>query len=68
MILIIIGTSAARGWGREGSGQVGDRGSAPKGGRHTTIFVLSSVKALLVKCLSVQWQPNGLTIHTKSVS
>ena len=25
----------------------------------------SSVKALLVKCPSVQWQPDGLTIHTK---
>ena len=25
----------------------------------------SSVKAMLVKCPSVQWQPDGLTIHTK---
>ena len=43
---------------------VRERGSAPKGGRHSTIF-LSSVKTLLVKCPSVQWQPDGLTIHTK---
>ena len=25
----------------------------------------TSVKAPLVKCPSVQWQPDGLTIHTK---
>ena len=28
-------------------------------------FYKSSVKTLLVKCPSVQWQPDGLTIHTK---
>ena len=27
-------------------------------------FVCSSAKALLGKCPSVQWQPDGLTIHT----
>ena len=36
---------------------------APKGGRHSTI-ALSSVKTLLVKRPSVQWQPDSLTIHT----
>ena len=28
-------------------------------------FFKSSVKTLLVKCPSVQWQPGGLIIHTK---
>ena len=37
---------------------VGERGSAPKGGR---VSILS--ETLLVKCASVQWQPDGLTIH-----
>ena len=37
---------------------VGERGNSPKGGRH-------SVEALLVKCPSVQWQPDDLTIHTR---
>ena len=36
-----------------------------RGGRHSTIsFDPSSVKALLVKCPFVQWQPDDLTIHT----
>ena len=37
---------------------VGERRSAPKGGRQST-------KTLPAKCPSVQWQPDGLTIHTK---
>ena len=44
--------------------RLGERGRAPKGGRHSTIFVIqSSVKSLLVKCPSGQWQPDGLTIR-----
>ena len=39
---------------------VRERGSAPKGGLSE-----NSVKTPLVKCPSVQWQPDGLTIHTK---
>ena len=31
----------------------------------TLRYFRSLVKALLVKCPSVQWQPDGLTIHTK---
>ena len=42
---------------------VRERGSVPKGGRYSMICVRSSVQALLVKCPSVQWQPDGLTIH-----
>ena len=45
---------------RSGQGsltQVIERGSAPKRGRHYTICVPPSA--------SVQWQPDGLTIHTK---
>ena len=42
----------------------GERGSAPKGGRHFTIIFRSSVKTLLVRCPSVQRQPDGLTIRT----
>ena len=38
-----------------------ERESALKGGRHST----SSMKTLLAKCPSVQWQPDGFTINTK---
>ena len=41
-----------------------ERGSAPKGVGTLRLFLKSSVKTLLVKCPSVQWQPDGLTIHT----
>ena len=44
-----------------------ERGSTPKEGRHSTIFCWSSVKALLVKCPCVHWQPDGSTIHTNKV-
>ena len=38
--------------------EFGEMGGAPKGGRHSTIVVST-------KCIrSVQWQPDGLTIHT----
>ena len=37
--------------------RVRDRGGAPKRGRHSTIFVPPHA--------SVQWQPDGSTIHTK---
>ena len=37
----------------------------PKGGRHYPRCFSSSVKALLVKCPSVQRQPDGLTIRTR---
>ena len=43
---------------QRGTPQLRERGSAPKEGRHST-------KTLLVKCPSVQWQPDGLTIHTR---
>ena len=41
-----------------------ERGSAPKGVGTLYDICRSSVKTLLVKCPSVQWQPDGLTIHT----
>ena len=44
----------------------GDRGSAPKGGRTPQYFLILS-ETLLVKCPSVQWQPDVLTIRTKQV-
>ena len=37
---------------------IGERGSAPKRGCHCTRFVPPNA--------SVQWQPDGLTIHTRS--
>ena len=42
-------------------------GSAPKGGSALYDICRSSVKALLVKCPSVQWQPDGLTIHAEKL-
>ena len=43
---------------------IGERGSAPKGGRRSSISSKSSVRALPVRCPSAQWQPDGLTTHT----
>ena len=43
-------------WTFVGPVNIGERGSAPKRGRHSTIFVPPNA--------SVQWQPDGLTIHT----
>ena len=40
------------------------RGSCSSGGSALCDICCSSVKALLVKCPSVQRQPDGLTIHT----
>ena len=50
-----------------------ERGSALKGGRRSTMllfvfFLNIRRKVMLVKCPSVQWQPDGLTIQTKSGS
>ena len=45
--------------------QLGARGSDSKGGRHSMIFVNPQWQSLFVKCPSVQWQPDRLTIHTK---
>ena len=39
--------------------------SAPNGGSALCDICRSSVRALLAKCPSVQWQPDGLTIHAK---
>ena len=44
---------------------VGERGSAPKGGWALCDVVQSSVKILLLECPSVQWQPDGSTIHAE---
>ena len=50
-------------------GQIGvevrEKGSAPKGGSALYDIFGSSVKTLLVKCPSVQGQPDGLTVHTQ---
>ena len=44
---------------------LGEMGGAPKGGSALCDMFLSSATTLLVKCPSVQWQLDGLTIHTK---
>ena len=63
-ISISISISTRRSRARAGSARkVRERRSAPKWGRHSTISFYSLVKTLLVRCPSVQWRPDGLTIH-----
>ena len=64
IIMIILGTaprrlrrSSPKSRSRLRDGSIRERGSAPKRARHSTIFAPASA--------SVQWQPDGLTIHTK---
>ena len=42
-----------------------EKGGALPRGVGALRYVSSSVTTLVVKCPSVQWQPDGLTIHTK---
>ena len=66
---------ALRRWSEQGAcvrasslPQASEKGEVLLRGVGSLRYVLTSVKTLLVKCPSVQWQPDGLTIHTKSGS
>ena len=52
---------------RESAGPSGTysqrKGKCSEGGSALYDICSASVKTLLVKCPSVQWQPDGLTIH-----